>query len=176
MEKTTNTLSATMKEAYQYAQDFINEIDLYKLQEQRKEFYESKIEAKKEKLQELIEKKDKLSSDLLDKAKEMTSRIPFGQPIHVGHYSEKADRNYRNKINTTYQRAFKECDKKVYFQEKLNNLENDNVIRSDDPEALNKYKVKLERLESKREEIKTYNKDCKKTLQNKIPQYVLTNL
>lgn len=43
---------------------------------------------------------------LLGRAQEMASIIPLGQPILVGHHSEKRDRNFRAKINRTYDRGF----------------------------------------------------------------------
>jgi hypothetical protein len=58
----------------------------------------------------------------------------------------------------------------------LDNLENDHVIRSDDPEALSKLKLKLIKLEAKRQEIKKYNMNSKKNNQELTPAYVLQNL
>jgi hypothetical protein len=58
----------------------------------------------------------------------------------------------------------------------LDNLENDNVIRSDDPEALSKLKLKLIKLEAKRQEIKNYNMNSKKNNQELPPACSLQNL
>lgn len=55
------------------------------------------------------------SEELLNKARDMASVIPFGQPILVGHHSEKRDRNYRNKIHNTFGKAFAEQDKAIYY-------------------------------------------------------------
>lgn len=39
------------------------------------------------------------------RAREMASIIPLGQPILIGHHSERRDRNYRARINSTEDRA-----------------------------------------------------------------------
>lgn len=61
------------------------------------------------------------SEELLNKAREMAGVIPFGQPILVGHHSEKRDRNYRNKIHNTFGKAFAEQDKAAYYEQKAEN-------------------------------------------------------
>lgn len=58
------------------------------------------------------------SERLYEKAKEMSSVIPMGQPILVGHHSEKRDRNYREKIHNTYGKSFELQDKAAYYKEK----------------------------------------------------------
>jgi hypothetical protein len=64
------------------------------------------------------EKAEKKSDQLFDKAKEMASIIPFGQPILVGHHSEKRDRNYRDRIHNTFGKAFEEQEKAEYYSGK----------------------------------------------------------
>jgi hypothetical protein len=58
------------------------------------------------------------SDQLFDRAKKMASVIPFGQPILVGHHSEKGDRNCRDKIHNTFGKAFEEQDKADYYSGK----------------------------------------------------------
>lgn len=64
------------------------------------------------------EKAENNFEELYKKAKEMASVIPFGQPIMVGHHSEQRDRNYRDRINNTFGKAFNESDKADYYQQK----------------------------------------------------------
>ncbi len=52
-----------------------------------------------ERLQESAAKHAAKATQHLERSDKMASIIPFGQPILVGHYSEKADRNYRAKIH-----------------------------------------------------------------------------
>jgi hypothetical protein len=59
---------------------------------------------------------DWLSSEAIragKQAHDMASIIPLGQPIIVGHYSEKGDRAYRARINSKYRKASHLLTKKV---------------------------------------------------------------
>ncbi|CAL1519136.1 DUF3560 domain-containing protein [Chitinophaga sp. MM2321] len=58
------------------------------------------------------------SDDLYRKAKDMAAVIPFGQPIHIGHHSEKRDRNYRDKIHNTFGKSFAEAEKAEHYNSK----------------------------------------------------------
>ncbi len=61
-------------------------------------------------------KNEKLSDQLYNEASKMASAIPFGQPILVGHHSEKRDRNYRDKIHNKFGKAFEEMDKAEFYR------------------------------------------------------------
>ncbi len=74
--------------------------------------------AKAERAEMLAEKADRRSDELYNSAKDMASVIPFGQPILVGHHSEKRDRNYRAKIEAKFGKAFAEQDKATYYTSK----------------------------------------------------------
>ncbi|PTS99878.1 hypothetical protein DBR11_11435 [Pedobacter sp. HMWF019] len=87
--------------------------------------YEEQIEREKERAERRIEnseiraEKAELKSDQFYKqAKGMASSIPGGQPIHVGSRNEQRDRNFREKIHTTYGKAYKESDKADYYKDK----------------------------------------------------------
>jgi len=71
-----------------------------------------------EKAEQRAEKAEKKSEQLYNRAKNMASAIPLGQPILIGHHSEKRDRNYRDRIHNTFGKAFKEQDKTSYYRNK----------------------------------------------------------
>jgi hypothetical protein len=80
------------------------------------------VEAKQEKAAERAERFEdraeaagERSESLYNHAHTMASAIPFGQPILVGHYSEKRDRNYRERIHNTFGKAFEESDKAKHY-------------------------------------------------------------
>lgn len=50
-------------------------------------------------------KNEKESDRLYSSATDMASVIPMGQPILIGHHSEKRDRRYREKIHDTMGRS-----------------------------------------------------------------------
>lgn len=60
--------------------------------------YEERQEARRERYLERAEKARAESSEGWQRVREMSDAIPFGQPIHVGHHSEKGDRAYRARI------------------------------------------------------------------------------
>ncbi|MBE9598692.1 DUF3560 domain-containing protein [Pedobacter sp. MC2016-24] len=107
-------------------------------------------------------KNSRLSDDYYVRAKQMASAIPFGQPILVGHHSEKRDRSYRNKIHNAYGKAFETMDKASYYEEKAESIASNNAIFSDDPEALTKLKNELKALEQAQQFMKDANKLLKK--------------
>lgn len=103
-------------------------------------------------------KNKELSDQLYNNAKKMGSVIPMGQPILIGHHSEKADRRYRDKIHNTFGKSFEAADKATYYEEKVQTIENNTSISSDDPEALTKLKTKLSNLEKFQDFMKAANK------------------
>ncbi len=102
------------------------------------------------------------AESLYSKAREMASFIPFGQPILVGHHSEKRDRNYRNKIHNTFGKSFEKMDKAAYYESKADSIENDTSIYSDDPKAIDRLSEQLDSLKAVQEFMKSANRCIKK--------------
>lgn len=105
--------------------------------------YEEKRQARIDRLNEAADRAEKRASDTYDSARKMSEAIPFGQPIIVGHHSERSDRNYRKRINDKFELAFREQGKADELREKAQAAENNTAISSDDPEAIQKLKDKL---------------------------------
>ena len=104
--------------------------------------FQEKQAAKKERYENLSDKNDKLSNDLYNSAKERADHIPFGQPILIGHHSEKADRKNRARIENTFKKSFEASDKSKYYEEKSKSVGTGGIL-SDDPEAITKLKEKI---------------------------------
>lgn len=102
-------------------------------------------------------KNEQLSDQLYNEASKMASVIPFGQPILVGHHSEKRDRNYRDKIHNKFGKAFEASDKAEYYRRKAEAIESNGAIFSDDPDALDKLKSQLRSLNDNHEFMKAAN-------------------
>lgn len=124
--------------------------------------YEERKRKRIENAKKQADKNEKLSGELFDKAKQLSSVIPFGQPILVGHHSENSDRNYRNKIHNTFGKAFEAEDKAKYYQDKAETIESNDAISSDDPDAIKKLKEKLASLERNQLFMKTANQCLRK--------------
>jgi|GEM_PF-863166 len=83
---------------------------------------QERAENKADRADERAIKADHNGDALYARAKGMADHIPFGQPILVGHHSEKRDRNFRNQIHNTFGKAFSEMDKAKYYTEKAAGL------------------------------------------------------
>lgn len=126
--------------------------------------FEERKENRLEAYQSLAEKNAALSTSLYDHARKMSDCIPFGQPILVGHHSEKRDRNYRNKIHNTMGKSVEASNKAAYYKDRAETLLNNTAISSDDPNAIDKLQEKLAGLEATQELYKSINKVIKKKL------------
>ena len=107
-------------------------------------------------------KNEKEAKDLYNSASEMASIIPMGQPILIGHHSERRDRNYRDKIHNKFGKSFEKSEKAVYYKDKAESIEQNDAIFSDDPNALEKLDEKLKSLENSQEFMKLANKYIRK--------------
>lgn len=127
--------------------------------------YEMKIEAKKRRYSELAKKAETTSEAEINKAKRLSSAIPFGQPILVGHHSEKRHRSHLNKINQAYDKAFEEGKKAEYYAGKAEGY-GTHGISSDNPNAVKELEEKLEGLIKKHELMIRVNKIQRAFLKN----------
>lgn len=118
--------------------------------------YEAKQQARKDrylaKAQSLTEQADTAH----DRARTMAESIPFGQPILIGHHSEKRDRNFRNRIHDTYGKAFILQNKAAYYESKADSV-GTGGISSDDPDAITKLKKQLSDVRASQEAMKKAN-------------------
>jgi len=130
--------------------------------------YEERKQARIDRLKEKASKSKTISDNLYDSAQKMASAIPFGQPILVGHHSEKRDCNFRNRIHNKFGKAIEEGNKAQSYQEKAEAAESNSSISSDDPEATQKLQAKIEKAEKYQATMKAINKIIKN---KKLSQY-----
>lgn len=124
--------------------------------------YETRRQEKAERYRELAEKNLKASEQTLNRARDMASVIPLGQPILVGHHSEKRHRNHLDRIHNTYGKGFELGDRAKYYAEKAAAAESNTTISSDDPEAVTKLKEKIAKAEASQETMRAFNKCLRK--------------
>lgn len=103
--------------------------------------YAEKVEAKKERFEELAEKNRAESQSRYNQSREMASYIPFGQPILVGHYSERRDRATRERISNNFDKSIELSHKADYYEKKAQNFGSFS-ISADDRNAILKLKEK----------------------------------
>lgn len=123
--------------------------------------YEAKQEAKRERLEQRAARAEQESEARYTRAKNMGDAIPFGQPILVGHHSERRDRNYRGKIHANMQKSIEADKKAAYLKAKAASV-GTGGISSDDPDAIGKLREKLSGLEQAQERMKKANKLVRK--------------
>ena len=124
--------------------------------------FQDKRQNRIDRYNELAQKAESKSDDSYKKAKKESSVIPFGQPILVGHHSEKRHRNHLKRIDGAFETSFKEQKKADYYRDKAESAQNNKSIFSDDPDAVQKLKNKIELLEQSQTKMKSINKEFRK--------------
>lgn len=137
--------------------------------------YEQKQQARKERLQNRATKRREEADRLHEAGHEVLSRIPFGQPILVGHHSEKADRSRR-------ERAFNRIGKSFELRDQAKELDRRAAavgtagISSDDPEAVDKLTQQHSALCAAHAGMVEQNKLARsKGVEAPFPTYALSN-
>ena len=120
--------------------------------------YEARKANRIARYQELSEKNAQKAEQQSKQASKMASVIPFGQPILIGHHSESRDRNYRKKISKLHEKSWESREKANYYATKAAAVLTDDAIRSDDPQAVEKLKEKLENMQRMQDIMKAANK------------------
>jgi len=129
----------------------------------REDYYERQAQ-KLEHYQELAQKKEQEGNNLLERAHKMADAIPFGQPILVGHHSEKRDRNFRDRIQNTWERGAETLKTAEHYERKAQAIESNRAISSDAPDAIERLREKLKKCEEFQEHAKQINKICRKKI------------
>lgn len=141
--------------------------------------YEEKRQARINRYKELAEKNQIISNQLSNKAHAMAETIPFGQPIIVGHHSEKKDRVYMAKIEQTFKKSMEINKKAEYYTQKAEVAINNSSISSDNPKGIELLKEKLNNLQNLQEIMKAANKivrNKKISKQEKIQEIIKLGL
>ncbi|CAP44115.1 DUF3560 domain-containing protein [Bordetella petrii] len=123
--------------------------------------YEAKQADRKARLEARAVQAEAQAATTYDRAKQMGEAIPFGQPILVGHHSEGRDRNYRQRIHSTYGKAFDLQKKADHYVQKAAAV-GDGGVSSDDPDAISKLMRQVEQLTENQERMKKSNQVIRK--------------
>jgi len=90
------------------------------------------------------------------------SRIPFGQPILVGHHSERGHRRAIEKMHAATGRSIAAENYASELDRRANHVERSHAISASDSDAAEQYRAKLQRLEAEREKMKATNNAWRK--------------
>ena len=117
--------------------------------------YESKKAARVERLRARAEKKRQFAEGKdLSLFGESRSGIPLGQPILVGHHSERRHRRHLERIENTVRRGYEALEKAQELESRADAAESRTAIDSDNPEAVRLIEEKIKKLEANVEKSK----------------------
>lgn len=123
--------------------------------------FEEKKTARKENYERLAVKNNDASLRLSKESRDMVSVIPMGQPILIGHHSEKGHRSLLDRSWNKLGQSVEAGKKAAYYEEKAASITHNNSISSDDPEAIGKLKKKLAELEKSQTIMRNANVICR---------------
>lgn len=123
--------------------------------------YEMKQQARRERLAARAQRLRTAAEGLAQRAHEQAAVIPFGQPILVGHHSEKRDRNYRQRISRAFEKAA-ELERLAQATAARADGVGLGGVSSDDPEAVTKLKIEVQELQAHQDQMKATNKSLRR--------------
>lgn len=119
------------------------------------EAYKACKEARIERMRARASKADTIARENgLDLYGETKSGIPLGQPILVGHHSERRHRNALKRIEAKVRKGFEAGREAERLRERADAAETSRAIASDNPEATGLLIAKIARLKDERESLK----------------------
>jgi hypothetical protein len=123
-----------------------------------------RLERKLEKRGEWAEARDRDATSNYNRARSYTDGIPFGQPILVGHHSEKRHRRALEKSDNAMRRASESSDMAAHHRSKAGGLADqlENSIFSDDPDAIEQLEARVAEIEAECDRRTAVNKAIKK--------------
>ena len=121
------------------------------------------LENKLAKRQEWAEKAENRSRSEWEKSAKAVEGISFGQPILVGHHSEKRHRAAIARAQAAGHRAIEESNLSKHHREKAAGLSGylESTIFDDDPDAIERIQMKIENLEKQHALMLAVNKICR---------------
>lgn len=115
-------------------------------------------EARAERYREYAENAAKRATAAFNASNDAVANIPLGQPILVGHHSEKAHRRALERSNDAMMRSVHESEKAAYYARKAEAVENNDNIYIGDDDAIVRLEEKIAKLTTLQEQMKGSNK------------------
>jgi hypothetical protein len=123
-----------------------------------------RLESRLEKRREWAESRERKADNAFHTAHAIGEHIPFGQPILVGHHSEKHARRDQERIFNAMSKGVECSHMAEHHKEKAAGIQHqlNTSIFSDDPDAIEALTAKVEALDAERERCKYINKEIRK--------------
>lgn len=136
--------------------------------------YEERQAARKARYERLADKAAQASDQAYETGQQLGSALPLGQPILVGHHSEKRHRKLINRLGDLAAKSNDLSKKAEHYANKAASV-GTGGISSDDPDAVAKLKEKLDYLEFLQNRMKEANRLIRKNdiegLKKLIPEF-----
>jgi hypothetical protein len=123
--------------------------------------YEQKQEARRARYGERAASAERAAGAAFQRARREVEHIPLGQPVLIGHHSERGHRAALRRHDRAMDRGCAEHAKAAHYAAKADAVGTAG-ISSDDPAALEKLRAKLAALERRRELMKRVNQAWRK--------------
>lgn len=122
--------------------------------------YRERRERRAARLRGWADARDARSAASFAAVEAIADNIPMGQPILVGHHSERRARRDQDRIHAGMRAGIEHADKADSMRSRAANIEAaaDRAIYSDDPDASERLRERIADLEEERDRISTYNK------------------
>lgn len=120
--------------------------------------YEAKKQARADRYRERASKLRKAAAAAHGDARGMLDVIPPGQPILVGHHSERRHRRDLERIDKRLRKAREAEEQAASLERRAAAAEDSHAISSDDPDAPAKLRDRIAELEATRERMKAANR------------------
>jgi uncharacterized protein DUF3560 len=126
--------------------------------------YRDRRERRAERLREWAARRAARSAAAFDRAHEVAGQIPLGQPVLVGHHSERRHRRDLARIDGAMAAGVEHGRKSEEMSRLAGNIEAalEASIYDDDADAVERLRERIAALEAERERIKAYNASCRR--------------
>ena len=126
--------------------------------------HRERLERRAERRREWADSRSASSAAALERAHGIADGIPLGQPVLVGHHSERGHRRDLERIESGLRRGFEHADKAAEHADKAAGIESQlaGSIYSDDVDAPERLAERIAELEAERDRIKAYNASCRR--------------
>jgi DNA repair exonuclease SbcCD ATPase subunit len=140
--------------------------------------YRERLERRADQLEGWADSNARKAHAAHERAHELAERIPFGQPILVGHHSQRRAERDRDRIHNDMRASIDSHARAVDQEQRAGTIRQqlDRAIYDDNPDALERLRDKLAALEEQRATLKTENARRRKAGEETLPAYVLANL
>jgi hypothetical protein len=123
-----------------------------------------RLERKLDRRRQWAESRRRKSESEFNKAGAIGDKIPLGQPILVGHHSEKRHRRDIGRIDNAMRKSVEHDRMAEHHERKADGLERqlDNTIFSDDPDAVERLEERIAELEEQADLQNRINREYRK--------------